>query len=88
MVVVLKAGVVKIGPTNATLVNEASLYQVNTGLVTVVELALIVAVPDPQITAGFDSVISAAVATSFTVTVTTFAVDAELSHLLSPLTVR
>ena len=86
--VAVNTGVVNIGPVKATLVNEASLYQVNTGLVTVVELALIVAVPEPQITVGFDSVISAAVATSFTVTVTTFAVDAELSHLLSPLTVR
>ena len=85
---VVKSGVVKIGPTKATLVNEASLYQVTTGFVTVVELALIVAVPEPQMIAGLETVISAAVATSFTVTVTTLAADAELSHLLLPFIVR
>ena len=85
---VVKFGVVKIGPTKATLVNEASLYQVNTGFVTVVELALIVAAPEPQMIAGLETVISAAVATSFTVTVTTLAADAELSHLLLPFTVK
>ena len=81
-------GVLKIGPTKATLVNEASLYQVNTGLITLVELALMVAFPEPHITAGSDKVISAAVAASFTFTVIILAVAAELSHLLSPLIVR
>ena len=55
----VKLGVVNIGPVKATLVNEASLYQVNTGLVTVVELALITAVPDPQMVLGVDKVMSA-----------------------------
>ena len=85
--VVVKFGVVNIGPVNATLVSDASLYQVNTGLVTVVELALITAVPDPQMVAGVDKVISACTAAVFTFTVTTLAVMAEFSHLLSPLTV-
>ncbi len=87
MVVVVNTGVVNIGPVKATLVNEASLYQVNTGLVTVVELALITAVPDPHTKLGVDKVISAAVAAWFTLTVTTLAVIPEFSHLLSPLTV-
>ena len=84
----VNTGVLKIGPTKATLVNEASLYQVNIGLVTVVELALSVTEPDPQTNAGADKVISAAVAASFTFTVITLAVAAELSHRLSPLTVK
>ena len=79
---------VNIGPVKATLVNEASLYQVNIGLVTVAELALITAVPEPHILAGVDNVISAALAPAFTLTVTTFAFAAELSHLLSPFIVR
>ncbi|MNQ75617.1 hypothetical protein D3C85_904200 [compost metagenome] len=83
----VKFGVVNIGPLNATLVSEASLYQVNTGLVTVVELALITTEPEPHTLAGVDKVISAAVAPAFTVTVTTLAVIFEFSHLLSPLTV-
>ena len=62
MVVVVNTGVVNIGPVKATLVNEASLYQVNIGLVTVVELALITAVPDPQTNVGVDRVISASTA--------------------------
>ena len=86
--VAVNTGVVNIGPVKATLVNEASLYQVKIGLVTVVELALITAVPDPHTIAGLDKVISAAVAPAFTVTVTTFAFATELSHLLSPFTVR
>ena len=85
---VVKTGVVKFGPTKAILVNEASLYQVNTGRVTVVELALIVAIPEPQTKAGADKVRSAAVAASFTVTVITLALAAELSHLLSPFIVK
>ena len=76
------------GPLKATLVNEASLYHVNTGLVTVAELALITAVPEPHTLAGVDKVISAVVAPALTFTVTTFAFAAELSHLLSPFTVR
>ena len=85
---VVKTGVVKFGPTKATLVSEASLYHVNTGLVTVVELALIVAVPEPQTKVDVDKVRSAAVAASFTLTVITLAVAVELSHLLSPLMVK
>ena len=86
--VAVNAGVVKFGPTKATLVSEASLYQVNTGLVTVVELAASVAVPEPQTKVGADKMMSAAVAASFTFTVITLAVAAELSHLLSPFTVK
>ena len=86
--VVVKTGVLKVAPTKATEVKAASLYQVKVGLVTVVELALMVAVPEPQIKVGADKVISAAVAASFTFTVITLALAAELSHLLSPFTVK
>ncbi|MNX43347.1 hypothetical protein D3C86_737910 [compost metagenome] len=86
MVVAVKPFTVKVGPVNTTLVSEASLYQVNTGWVTVVLEAINITVVPEQIRALLTA-ISAAVANSLTVTVTTLALAGKFSHLLSPLTV-
>ncbi|MNQ87405.1 hypothetical protein D3C85_1026270 [compost metagenome] len=72
----------------ATSVKAASLYQVNTGLVTVVLEAVNVALAPAQNGALFPvTAISAAVAGGLITTVTTLAPAARLSHLLVPLTV-
>ncbi|MNR00424.1 hypothetical protein D3C85_1161950 [compost metagenome] len=75
------------GPVKATSVRSASLYQVNTGLVTVVLLAVNLAFVPAQNGVLFPAIaISAAVAGGFTVIVTTLALAGSLGHLLSPLT--
>ncbi|MNQ75618.1 hypothetical protein D3C85_904210 [compost metagenome] len=69
------------------LVKAASLYQVNTGLVTVGDVALNTAGDPAQATVLPLRIISVEVAKGLTVTVTTFASAAPFSHLLAPLTV-
>ena len=75
-----------VAPTNATEVKAASLYQVNTGLVTVVLVATNAADEPAQIEASL-AVTSLALATVVTIIATAFALAAEFSHLLSPFTV-
>ncbi|MNQ87404.1 hypothetical protein D3C85_1026260 [compost metagenome] len=76
------------GPVNTAFVKAASLYQVNTGLVTVVLLAVNFAFVPAQNGASLPVMAtSAAVAGGFTVIVTTLALAGSLGHLLSPLTV-
>ena len=83
----VNTGVVKTLPTNATDVKAASLYQVNTGLVTVVLLAVNTAATFPQIDLDPFTDTSACTAREFTTIVTGLAFAAEFSHLLLPLTV-
>ncbi|MNL72127.1 hypothetical protein D3C87_1973880 [compost metagenome] len=72
----------------ATVVKAASLYQVNTGLVTVVLLATNLAeFPEQNGASAPATLISVANAGGLTVTVTALAVAAVFSHLLDPLTV-
>ena len=76
------------GPVNTAVVSAASLYQVNTGLVTVVLLAVNFAeVPEQKGTSAPLTAMSEASAGGLTVTVTTLAFAVVFSHLLSPLTV-
>ena len=75
-----------VAPTNATEVKAASLYQVNTGLVTVVLVATNAADEPAQIEASL-AVTSLALATGVTVTIIALPFPAAFSHLLSPLTV-
>ena len=73
---------------NTALVNAASLYQVNTGFVTVVVVAVSLAVVPAQIgSLAPATLMSEATAGGFTVKVTTLAVAAVFSHLFDPLTV-
>ena len=75
------------GPTKATVVKAASVYQVNTGLVTVV-LDAVNVVPEPLHIDVVPVVVrSLATAIGFTVIVTALALAAVFSHLLLPLTV-
>ena len=74
-------------PVDIAVVSAASLYQVNTGLVTVVLVAVSVAALPEQTVALF-AVMSDASAEGLTVTVTALAVAGVFSHLLLPLTVR
>ena len=87
MVFAVNTGVVNTLPTKATDVKAASLYQVNTGLVTVVLLAVNTAATFPQIDLDPVTVTSACTALGFTTTVIGFAVTAVFSHLFVPLTV-
>ena len=80
-------GVVNEAPVKTAVVNAASLYQVNTGLVTVVLLAVSTTEP-PEHTEALFAVMSEANALLVTFTVTTFAFAEVFSHLLLPLTVR
>ena len=84
--VVVNAGVLKVAPVNTGVVKAASLYHVNTGLVTVVVLATKLADEPAQIVASA-AITSVAEATGLTTTFTDLAVAALFSHLLSPLTV-
>ena len=80
-------GVVNTAPVNTTLLSAASLYQVNTGLVTVV-LDAVKVVPEPlHIDVVPVVVISLATAIGFTMIVTGLALAAAFSHLLLPFTV-
>ena len=74
-------------PVKTTVVSAASLYQVNTGLVTVVLLAVSVA-ELPEHTVALPAVISEASAEGLTFTVTNLAFTAVFSHLLVPFTVK
>ena len=87
MVLAVNTGVVNTLPTNATDVKAASLYQVNTGLVTVVLFAVNTAATFPQIDVDPVTVISVCIALGFTTTVFGFAVTAVFPHLFVPLTV-
>ena len=87
MVLAVKTGVVNVAPTDATLVKAASLYQVNTGLVTVVLLAVKIVLALLQTEVVPLATISLATALGFTVTVTAFALADVFSHLLLPFTV-
>ena len=87
MVFAVNVGVVNTAPTKATLVKVALVYQVNTGLVTVVLLAVSTAADPPQIFVDPFTTISLATAIGLTLMVTVAAFTAELSHLLVPLTV-
>ena len=80
-------GVVNTLPVNTTDVKAASLYQVNTGLVTVVLLAVNTVATLPQIDLNPFTVISACTARGLMIMVTGFAPAAVFSHLLVPLTV-
>ena len=87
MVLADNTGVVNTAPVNTTLLSAASLYQVNTGLVTVV-LDAVNVVPEPlHIDVVPVVVISLANAIGFTIIVTGLALAAVFSHLLLPLTV-
>ncbi|MNS10362.1 hypothetical protein D3C72_418760 [compost metagenome] len=79
-------GVVNSPPVNTRFVSDASLYHLNTGPTTVVVHASNAAVFPLQVTAG-EAFISLAVALGNTVTVTAFAVAAELAQTPTPLTV-
>ncbi|MNQ75616.1 hypothetical protein D3C85_904190 [compost metagenome] len=83
----LNTGDTNTGPVNTTVVKVASLYQVNTGLVTVVLVAAKVAAVFAQTEVEPFTVISVATAIGLTVTVTALAFAALFSHLLAPLTV-
>ena len=78
---------VNVGPTKATVVNVASLYQVNTGLVTVELEAAKVAVVPEQIEVPPVTTTLTAVALGLTTTVTILAPVAAFSQRLLPLTV-
>ena len=82
----VNAGVLKVAPVNTGIVKAASLYQVNTGLVTVVVLAAKPADEPAQMLASA-AVTSVTEATGLTTTFTDLAVATLFSHLLSPLTV-
>ncbi|MNI31579.1 hypothetical protein D3C87_1346990 [compost metagenome] len=85
--VALSAGVTKLAPVFTTVVKAASLYQVNTGLVTVVLVAVKVTVEPPQMVLVPVKLISVGPATGLTVTVTSFALPGLFAHLFVPLTV-
>lgn len=87
MVLAVNVGVVKTAPTKATSVKVALVYQVNTGLVTVVLLAVNTAADPPQIFVEPFTIISVATAIGLTLMVTVAAFAALFSHLLFPLTV-
>ena len=88
MVVVVSAGVLNTAPVNTALVKAASLYQVNTGLVTDTLLAVNFAEVFAQNGVSAPATLmSEANAGGFTLTVTALAVAAVLSHLFEPLTV-
>ena len=67
----VKAGVTKTAPEKATFVKAASLYQVNTGFVTVVELAVNTAEEAAQAFVFPLMITSVVVARGLTFTVTT-----------------
>ncbi len=87
MVLAVNVGVVNTAPTNATLVKVALVYQVNTGFVTVVLLAVNTAADPPQTFVEPFTTISVATAIGLTLMVTAAAFAALFSHLLVPLTV-
>ncbi|MNY61041.1 hypothetical protein D3C86_1976680 [compost metagenome] len=84
--VTVKAGVVSVLPLTARSVRFASRYQLNTGLVMVVVVAVkVTAVPEQVVLSA--AIISAVVAFLLTVTVTTLADAASLAQASLPLTV-
>ncbi|MNL42504.1 hypothetical protein D3C87_1649630 [compost metagenome] len=84
--VVVKPVAVTFAPVKATSVKAGSRYQVNTGLVTVVLLALSTAgIPAQMVLSA--AMMSVTTALRVTVTVTTLAVVISLAQALVPLTV-
>ena len=87
MVLLVNAGVVNEAPVNTTVESAALLYQVNTGLITVVLVAVSVVVPLVQIVVEPDTATSVDTALGLTITVTVLALAELFSHLLAPFTV-